>query len=1068
MSDERVTLPDGPGSIGGVGENASVSGNMGAMTYAVPIEVPSSFPSATPGLQLSYSSVAGSGELGIGWDLPVPHIERSSLRGLPTYDADDLFAADGHDELVRVSTDSKGNHTYRARFEGGFVLYVWHADAAFSAGFWEAQYPDGSRGFFGADAHGVPVQTARVSHPQGGVFRYLLVETLDRFDHAVRYDYTLHGDYPLLSQVRYLFSRDEARYRIALQYEDRPDVLSSALAGFDLRLTKRLSGIEVFSGETRLGRYALGYEQVAAGTSRLTSVQRFGLQDERSPIAFTFAYSSALDFSCRDCKRPYVFGMGTLQAGDTGGVDLQNGRSTLIDINGDSLPDVLDTGADGRHRFFLNTMQEDGAQAFAPPIDSELTRGGSAFQLNAPGVQVVDINGDGFADMIHAGANRVLCNLGQGDWVRDGQCASHVALDDLTQDQTGGSDPLHIRFMDYDGDKRIDLLHTVANDTALVLHNLPGGFVPKTVEPLGAMFDDSPLQLADINGDGLLDPVTVAASGTTGVVRYRLNLGHGHWTPFVERTVLGADASELATAEVQDLNGDGLDDVVIVGGDSVKIAINQAGAFLPFLTLRSGDVTGGELPIFDKSTTVLFADVNGSGSTDVVWIEASGRVRVLELFPVRPNLLTRIENGIGGVQLVEYGTSARELARDQAAGQPWRHKLPYPMNVVTATDRFATLTPTVTQRVRYLYRHGFYDGLEKRYRGFEVVEQLEAGDDTQQSGRSVSEYDVGATDPYYSGKLVREQVYGGDDRDRHRIQRVLHQHENCALTGVPTQGLRIDVRYVCQTGTETLLQEGRPEAEWVTLRTTAAYDGYGNVTASSSLGVVGMGPHGTDACAPCTAPEGTVSGACGADCLGDERFEETTYIDPGVTTGGAWVLGRAARHITYGASPGPFTEQLTYYDGQPLVGLPAASERPGLVRRVCARETEQAQADCQGPGWVMQQRNDHDAPREHYRRPRSTRWSGRLHGPPQASGLRCLRAATRECAHFSVERGGPVRTAPAREVRSHILRALIHHSLATGGGPKRRCQSGVQGRVHAYRLRQLRSTSRSGPPRGYP
>ncbi len=100
------------------------------------------------------------------------------------------------------------------------------------------------------------------------------------------------------------------------------------------------------------------------------------------------------------------------------------------------------------------------------------------------------------------------------------------------------------------------------------------------------------------------------------------------------------------------------------------------------------------------------------------------------------------------------------------------------------------------------------------------------------------------------------------------MQRVLHQYEDCELTGVPPHGLRSEVRYVCETGVETRLQEGHAETEWVTLRTTRAHDGYGNVTLEANHGVVGQGPDGSSACPACTAPAGTASGACGPDCLG--------------------------------------------------------------------------------------------------------------------------------------------------------------------------------------------------------
>ncbi len=85
VSDGRVSLPDGPGSVGGAGENLSVSGNMGALSHVVPLELPQGFAGAKPSLALSYNSLSGSGEVGLGWDLTVPFIERFTVRGVPRY-----------------------------------------------------------------------------------------------------------------------------------------------------------------------------------------------------------------------------------------------------------------------------------------------------------------------------------------------------------------------------------------------------------------------------------------------------------------------------------------------------------------------------------------------------------------------------------------------------------------------------------------------------------------------------------------------------------------------------------------------------------------------------------------------------------------------------------------------------------------------------------------------------------------------------------------------------------------------------------------------------------------------
>ena len=159
VSDDRLRLPSGPGSLEGVGENVVINPNMGVMQHRVPFELPAGFPGATPSLGLSYSSGSGSSEVGVGWSLSLPTVERMTARGLPRFTDADSFVADGGEELVKV--DVQADFTvYRARFEGGFVRWLWHTPGA--NGYWEAQYPDGSRGFFGADHTGATVVEANV------------------------------------------------------------------------------------------------------------------------------------------------------------------------------------------------------------------------------------------------------------------------------------------------------------------------------------------------------------------------------------------------------------------------------------------------------------------------------------------------------------------------------------------------------------------------------------------------------------------------------------------------------------------------------------------------------------------------------------------------------------------------------------------------------------------------------------------------------------------------------------------------------------------------------------------
>src|SRR5438128_1932735 len=76
VSNDRVSLPDGPGSVEGIGDNAEVNLAMGQMAYSYPVELPRGFSGVTPELAFAYSSGSGAGLLGVGWSVEFPAIER--------------------------------------------------------------------------------------------------------------------------------------------------------------------------------------------------------------------------------------------------------------------------------------------------------------------------------------------------------------------------------------------------------------------------------------------------------------------------------------------------------------------------------------------------------------------------------------------------------------------------------------------------------------------------------------------------------------------------------------------------------------------------------------------------------------------------------------------------------------------------------------------------------------------------------------------------------------------------------------------------------------------------------
>lgn len=229
-----------------------------------------------------------------------------------------------------------------------------------------------------------------------------------------------------------------------------------------------------------------------------------------------------------------------------------------------------------------------GRPSFGASYASRATASGTSFILGSnPGIQPLDVNGDGFTDLVNARNASVLCNDGSGDW-NGSACLMNSTLPDFASD--GDSDPAGVRFFDYDDDKRIDALHTVATDSTLVYVNTPSGFVSRSVSPLGAVFDAgaSTLSLSDMNGDGLQDAVELQTSGS---LRYKTNLGFGRWTDWTTVSFPGFGGANLDQMSLQDINGDGMSDLVLVSGTEVRYAVNRnGGRFDGIVTLTSAEV----------------------------------------------------------------------------------------------------------------------------------------------------------------------------------------------------------------------------------------------------------------------------------------------------------------------------------------------------------------------------------------------------------------------------------------------------------------------------------------------
>jgi hypothetical protein len=90
----------------------------------------------------------------------------------------------------------------------------------------------------------------------------------------------------------------------------------------------------------------------------------------------------------------------------------------------------------------------------------------------------------------------------------------------------------------------------------------------------------------------------------------------------------------------------------------------------------------------------------------------------------KPHLLTRVVNNLGAETAIHYASSTRYYLDDRDAGRPWITRLPFPVHVVEKVEVFDRISRNrfVT---RYAYHHGYFDGEEREFRGFGMVEQFD-------------------------------------------------------------------------------------------------------------------------------------------------------------------------------------------------------------------------------------------------------------------------------------------------------------------------------------------------------
>lgn len=525
----------------------------------------------------------------------------------------------------------------------------------------------------------------------------------------------------------------------------RNDPFSSYRAGFEVRsyrLCQRVLMFHHFKDEpgvrenclVRSTDFAYRYEDdptdprnpihsVPTSVTQSGYKRRYGGYLKRSLPPLDFAYSQAtIDETVREIDAeslenlPYGLDGSTYQ---------------WVDLDGEGVSGVLTEQAGAwfyKRNLSPASFEKDSGHesptVMLGPLEC-VAKKPSFSRLGAGGPQFLDLAGDGQLDLVELDGP----TPGFFERTHDEDWAPFRAFESLPNLNWG--DP-NLKFVDLTGDGHADIL--ITEDAAFCWHPslAEAGFAPS--EQVRKALDEEKgprlvfadgtqsIYLTDMSGDGLTDLARIR----NGEVCYWPNLGYGHFGAKVTMDSApwfdSPDQFDQKRIRLADIDGSGVTDIIYLKSDGPHIYLNHSGN-----SWSQGRKLDHFLAI-DNLSSVLAMDLLGNGTACLVWSSplpghARQPMKYIDLMGgQKPHLLIRSINNLGAETVVHYAPSTKFYVGDKFAGKPWITKIPFPVHVVERVETYDHISRNrfVT---RYAYHHGYFDGVEREFRGFGMVEQ---------------------------------------------------------------------------------------------------------------------------------------------------------------------------------------------------------------------------------------------------------------------------------------------------------------------------------------------------------
>ena len=379
------------GSLGGVVDVSL----LGGAVYTIPIDLPEGLGGMTPQLSIYYNSQERNSLLGWGWNLGgLSAITR--VGSTPYHDGQcgtgNRFCLDGK-RLLKVSSGSYGTDgvSYRTEQDQMSKIVSYLETGISGPSYFKVWTVDGNIMYYGNTC-----DSKALIDPANHVNLWLLNKAEDRDGNAMEFHYTKETDTYQLEEITYSGNETDnitPTFRVVFSYSDREDIDIAYVGNCLYRKKKLLNKITVFNKDEKMYSYTFTYKspkpQEGYYYNLLTKIRLDAGDEHLNPTKIQWENNNYNAISGSNLKYKVT----------TNGISnaFNNAIKFSGDFNGDGFADIiaLQPNSSGHYTqadvFFNKGVSNNLIFDYLRSIN---------LSPNISWIQVADINGDGYDDLI--------------------------------------------------------------------------------------------------------------------------------------------------------------------------------------------------------------------------------------------------------------------------------------------------------------------------------------------------------------------------------------------------------------------------------------------------------------------------------------------------------------------------------------------------------------------------------------------------------------------------------------------------------------------------------------------